>query len=129
MPLTGLASYRVDIIDVAGVRAECQRKLQQSAFEHLVVFHTARGQIGFPAVCQRCLGSGMLLGIVVFPFDADRSVKADAVEFDENLFQAVGIAAVPAVTKFQPLAQWPIGRCPPSLPARQCSRATHTPLT
>ena len=28
--------------------------------------------------------------------------------------------AVPAVTKFQPLVQWPIGRWPPSRPARQC---------
>ena len=36
--------------------------------------------------------------------------------------------AVPAVTKFQPLVQWPIGLWPPSRPPRQCSFATDTPL-
>src|SRR5581483_6325098 len=37
--------------------------------------------------------------------------------------------AVPAVTNSQPLVQASMPRCPPSRPPRQCSRATHTPLT
>src|SRR6266480_2798147 len=65
--------------------------------------HATRGQIGATAVRQGGLGAGVLLGVVVFPFNADRAVEADAVELDENFLAAIGVAGgsrgdeVPAV--------------------------------
>ena len=43
-------------------------------------------------VGQGRLGPGVLLGVVVFPLDADGAVEADAVQLDEDLLDAVGVA-------------------------------------
>src|SRR5438445_10073627 len=54
--------------------------------------HSARRQIGLVDVAQRRLGAGVLLGVVVYPLNADGAVEADAVELDHDLLDAVGVA-------------------------------------
>src|ERR1700733_15087342 len=67
--------------------------------------HPRRRQIGPAAVGQRGLGPGVLLGVVVLPFDADGAVEADAVQLDEDFLAAIGVAGrsrsdeVPAVLR------------------------------
>src|SRR5262245_3143213 len=60
-----------------------------SPLEHLVVAHAARGIIGAASVGQGGLRASMLLRVVVLPLDRHGPVKADAVQFDKDLFQAV----------------------------------------
>ena len=79
--------------------------------------HAARRQVGLPAVGQGRPRAGVLLGVVVLPLDAHRAVEADAVQLDEDLFQAVGVAGgaggdeVPAVgpVAHRPVAAEPAG--------------------
>ena len=42
--------------------------------------HAAGGQVAAADVGQRGFGAGVLLGVVVFPLDADGTVVADAVQ-------------------------------------------------
>src|SRR5687767_13478776 len=78
---------------------------RKSRLQHLIMPHPARRQIGLPAIRQRCLGAGVLLRVVVFPFDGDGAVVADAVEFNEDFLAAIGVAGgaggdeVPAVER------------------------------
>src|ERR1700722_16256163 len=62
------------------------------SLQRLIVLQAAGWQVGFAAVGQRGFGSGELVGIVVFPLDGNGALKADSVQLDENLFEAVGIA-------------------------------------
>ncbi len=63
------------------------------------------GRSALMNIGQRRLGPGVLLGVVVFPFDADGAVEADAVQLDQDLLDAVGVAGraggdeVPAVER------------------------------
>src|SRR5580692_9713311 len=65
--------------------------------------HAARRQVGAADIGQGRAGAGVLLGVVVFPFDADGPVKAHAVQLDHDFLDAVGVAGragsdkVPAV--------------------------------
>src|SRR5262245_31794890 len=48
-----------------------------SALQHLVVLHAAGRVVGLAAVGQGGLRAGVLLGVVVLPFDAHGPVEAD----------------------------------------------------
>src|SRR5262245_49121639 len=73
--------------------------------QHLIMPHAARRQVGFAAIGQGGLGAGVLLRVVVFPFDRYGAVEADAVQLDENLLATVGVPGgagrdeVPAVER------------------------------
>src|SRR5262249_21475482 len=76
-----------------------------SRLQHLIMPHPARRQIS-PAHVRQCrLGPRVLFGVVVFPFDRDGAVVADAVQLDHDLLNAVGVAGaaggdeVPAVER------------------------------
>src|SRR5207248_1279922 len=64
-------------------------------FQHFIVPHAAGWQIRAPNIRQRRLGPRVLLGIVVLPLDAHGAVVTDAVQFDHNLLDAVGITGRP----------------------------------
>src|SRR5258707_4942641 len=74
-----------------------------SSLEHLVMAHAAGRQVARVDECERCPGAGVLLGVIVFPLDADCAVKADAIQLDHDLLDAVSVAVaagghkVPAV--------------------------------
>src|SRR4051812_31635110 len=67
--------------------------------------HAAWRQVALAAKGEGRFGAGVLFGVVVFPFDADGPVEADAVELDEDLFDVIGIACrarrdeVPAIER------------------------------
>src|SRR5204863_8196293 len=93
------------------------RLAHASSLQHLVVAHAARRIVGSAAVGQRCLRAGVLLLIVVLPLDGHGAIEADAVQLDEDLLQAVGVARrascheVPAVgpVAHRPMATEPAG--------------------
>src|SRR5262245_41733921 len=74
-------------------------------FQHFIVSHAARRQVALAAEGEGGFGAGVLLGVVVFPFDADGAVVADAIQLDEDLLDAIGVARgagrdeVPAVER------------------------------
>ena len=67
-------------------------KPEDSPRKRLVMLHAAGRQVAAADVAEGGPGAGVLLGVVVFPFDAHGAVEADAVQLDEDLFQAVGVA-------------------------------------
>src|SRR5207247_11057117 len=72
-----------------------------------------------PACCSASLSSHSMLTAPSYP------TRFSSIMISSTLLAS---RCVPAVTKFQPLSRWPIGRWPPSKPARVCSRITCTPL-
>src|SRR5262249_15404460 len=58
--------------------------------------HTAGRVIGAAYVGQRRLSPGVLLGVVVFPFNVDGAVVAGTVQLDHDLFQTVSVAGGPS---------------------------------
>src|SRR5436189_2779 len=54
--------------------------------------HPARRQIRSMDVSESGLCARVLFGVVVFPFDVDGAVEADAVQLDHDLLHAVGVA-------------------------------------
>ena len=88
--------------------------------EHLIVPHAAGRQVGrggtlasaalAPACCSASLSSHSML-----------TAPSKPTRFSSIMISSTLLAsrAVPAVTKFQPLSGWPIGRWPPSRPARR----------
>src|SRR5260370_23145464 len=65
--------------------------------------HGGWRQIGAADIGQGRTGAGVLLGVVIFPFNANGPVKAHAVQLDHDFLDAVGVAGraggdkVPAV--------------------------------
>jgi hypothetical protein len=62
-----------------------------SGLQHLIMTHTARRQIGAANVGQSRFRAGVLLGVVIFPFDIHRAIITDAVQLDHDLLDAIGV--------------------------------------
>lgn len=78
--------------------------------------HPARRQVGLAAIRQGGLGAGVLLGVVVFPFDADGAVEADAVQLDEDFLATIGVPGRPRGHKVPAVERVPHGSMPAQEP-------------
>src|SRR5262245_50389251 len=61
--------------------------------------HAARRQVGAVDIGESGLGASVLLGVVIFPLDADGAVISDAIQLDQDFFNAVGVTLRPGRDK------------------------------
>src|SRR5579875_859245 len=92
LPLWERGKKGSDETEAVGTCRRVAAQMDRSRLEHGIVAHAAGRIVRTAAIGQRRLGPGVLLGVVVLPFDTDGAIETDTVQFDENLFEIIGVA-------------------------------------
>ena len=66
--------------------------------------HATWGLIRFVTICQSDFGPGMLLNIVVFPFNGNSSIESNPVELYKNVLEGVRVPLSSGCNKVPPVS-------------------------